>query len=45
MASEWVNCVTESTIATRGVTESFLGGGKVSKSRYAHQVTYFPSIY
>lgn len=36
--SGWVNCLSESDIATTGVAESLLGGGKVSKSRYFYSI-------
>ena len=38
-ASDWVTSLSNASIATTGVAESFLSGNKVSKSRYAHEVT------
>ena len=38
-ASGWVTSLSNASIATTGVAESFLSGNKVSKSRYAHEVT------
>ena len=37
--SGWMAAITNSEIAEGGVAESFLSGSKVSKTRYAHQVT------
>ena len=37
--SGWVAAITNSEIAKGGVVESFLSDSKVSKTRYAHQVT------
>ena len=34
-----MTCLSNAFFATSGVAESFLSGSKVSKSRYAHQVT------
>ena len=37
--SGWVKCLSNASVTTSGIAESFLSGIKVSKSRYAHQVT------
>ena len=37
--SGWVKRLSNASVANSGIAESFLSGSKVSKSRYAHQVT------
>ena len=38
-ASGWINALVNSSVATAGVAQSFVYGNKVSRTRYAHQVT------